>query len=74
MMATPNDLCNGPIIMITSNKKHCVIVYCIAREKTLVELELQENWQRKLWRLAEAKSIQYLRSQDLTTFGRLAMN
>ena len=37
-------------------------------EKTLVELELQENWQRKLWRLAEAKPIQYLSSRDLTTF------
>ena len=26
------------------------------------------NWQRKLWRLAEAKPIQYLSLRDLTTF------
>ena len=38
------------------------------QEKTLVELELQENWWRKLWWLAEAKPIQYLSSQDLTMF------
>ena len=29
------------------------------REKTLVELELLENWWRKLWRLAEEKPIHY---------------
>ena len=41
------------------------------KDKTLAELELLENWQRKLWRLAEAKPIQYLRSQDLTTFWQI---
>ena len=49
------------------------------REKILAELELQENWLRKLWQLVEAKPIQYLISRDLTTFwqikfGGLAMN
>ena len=29
------------------------------REKTLAESELQENWRRKLWQLAEAKPIHY---------------
>ena len=43
----------------------CVYKLCILystklwREKTVAELELQENWRRKLWRLAEAKPIHY---------------
>ena len=41
--------------------------------KTFAELELQENWWRKLWWLAEAKSIQYLSSRDLTTFWQIKL-
>ena len=37
-----------------------------------MELELQENWWRKLW-FAEAKPIQYLSSQDLTTFWQIKL-
>ena len=29
------------------------------REETLAELELLENWRRKLWRLEEEKPIHY---------------
>ena len=47
------------------------------QDKTLAELELQEYWRRKLWRLAEAKPIQYLsqdlNSQDLATFWRIKL-
>ena len=43
------------------------------REKTLAELQLQENWQRKLWQLAEAKPIQYWSSQDLTAFWQIKL-
>ena len=43
------------------------------RDKTLAELELQEYWRRKLWRLAEAKPIQYLSLQDLATFWRIKL-
>ena len=39
----------------------------------MVELELQEYWWRKPWRLAEAKPIQYLSSQDLTTFWQIKL-
>ena len=39
----------------------CYVLYStkLWREKTLAELELLENWRRKLWRLAEEKPIHY---------------
>ena len=39
----------------------------------MAELELQENWRTKLWRLAEAKPIHYWSSRDLTTFWRIKL-
>ena len=39
-------------------------------EKTLADLELQENWQRKFCQLITLTVVQYLNSQELTTFGR----
>ena len=35
----------------------------------MIKTTTQNFGGRKLWRLGEAKSIQYLSSRDLTTFG-----